>query len=76
MTYLVNYCRSDNALAVPAARHHHRAKAWCDILVYVDGDAYASSTVVLVHDEGAPMVTGGDLAEIGAIAAYTVLSEA
>lgn len=76
MTYLINYCRSDNALAVPAARHHHRAEAWCDVLVYVNGEAFASSTVVNIHDEGAPMVTGGDLDEIGAFAAYTVLSGA
>ena len=73
MTYLTNYCRSDNALAVPAARYFHRAEAWNTVLVYLAGDAHASTTVVHVHDEGAPMVTGGDLDEIGAFAAYTLM---
>ena len=72
-TYLTTHCRSLNALAVPAARYYHRAEAWCTVLVYIGGDAHASSTVVHIHDEGATMVTGGDLDEIGAAAAYTVL---
>ena len=76
MTYLTNPSRPDNALAVPAARHYHRAEARCEVLAYIGGDVYASSIVVNVHDEGAPMVTGGDLDEIGAFAAFTVLSEA
>ena len=77
MTHITNYCQSDNALAVPAARHYHRAEAWNDVLAYIGGDAYASTTVVHSHDEGAPMVLGcGDLDEIGAFAAFTVLSEA
>ena len=76
MTYLTNFSRSDNALAVPAARYFHRAEARCDVLVYIGGTAHASTTVVHSHDEGAPMVTVGDLGEIGAFAAFTVLSEA
>ena len=39
MTYLTSYHRTDNALAVPPARYFHRAGAWCDVLVYLDGDA-------------------------------------
>ena len=76
MTYITNLTRSDsdNALAVPAAHHWHRAEARCDVLAYIGGAAHASTTVVHGHSEGAPRVIVGDLGEIGAYAAYTVLS--
>ena len=76
MTYITNLTRSDsdNALAVPAARYFHRAEARCDVLAYIGGAAHAATTVVHSHDEGAPRVIVGDLGEIGAFAAYTVLS--
>ena len=78
MTYITNLTRSDsdNALAVPAAHRWHRAEARCDVLAYIGGAAHAATTVVHSHDEGAPMVTVGDLDEVGAFAAFTVLSEA
>ena len=74
--YITNLTRSDsdNALAVPAAHHFHRAEARCDVLAYIGGAAHAATTVVHSHDEGAPRVIVGDLGEIGAFAAYTVLS--
>lgn len=76
MTYLATTHQTSNALAVPPARYYHRASAWCDVLVYIDGDAHATTTVVHTHDEGAPMVTGGDLDVVGAIAAYLAMTEA
>lgn len=71
MSYLHS---SSHPVRVPARSYYHRTLAECETLVYPEsGLAFAAFMLTSEHDEGTPMVTGGDLQEVGMFAAYLTM---